>query len=87
MIHEFKINTIGIKDKDFARLPFGRQIEYHQKIKEFCESAKSVHISQKHRTHKAAMKEFRDLYNPTEYYCKYEDSSQCRDDSFQVFYK
>ena len=73
--------------KNFDQLPFGRQIEYHQKIKAFKESALVVHVSQKRRTSSVALKEFKSLYKPTEFYCEFHDDTQCRDDVFPVWYK
>lgn len=73
--------------KNYQSLPFGRQIEYRRIIAEFKESAKSTHISIKRRTPAAALKEFKDLYNPSEFYAVFHDSPTCRDDAFEVWYK
>ena len=86
MLRKFKINGLGITDKEFNKLPFGRQVEFHKKIKEFKDRAKSTHVSQKRRSHAAAWREFKELYSPEEYYAEYEDGDSVRDDSFQVFY-
>lgn len=83
---KFKINDLGITDKQYNAMPFGRQIEYRHKIEEFKAKAQSVHISQKRRTHAAAWKEFKGLYEPEEYYTSYYDEPSYRDDSFQVWY-
>lgn len=83
---KFKILGLGLTDKAYSKLPFGRQIEYTRKIQTFIASAKSVHISQKSRSHTAAWKEFLELYRPDQYYAKFNDAVDCRDDSFQVFY-
>lgn len=85
-IIKFKIKGLGITDKEYRSMPFGRQIEYRRKIDDFMSRAKSVHISQKRRTHAAAWKEFKGLYEPEEYYASYHDESGYRDDSFQVWY-
>ncbi len=87
MKRKFKINGIGITDSAYNQLPFGRQLEFAKKIEEFKASAKTVHISQKRRSHASAWKEFKELYNPTEWFAQYEDSSNVRDDSFQIWYK
>lgn len=73
--------------KNFLNLSFGRQVEYLRIVKEFKETANSVHISIKRRTAAAALKEFKELYQPTEYYARFYDSNDCRDDSVEVFYK
>lgn len=83
---KFKIKSLGITDKQYNGLSFGRQLEYNKKIEEFKKSAKSTHISQKRKTHAKAWREFKDLYNVDEYWAKYEDGEFCRDDSFEVFY-
>ncbi len=87
MKHRFKIPSLGITDKQLAALPFGRQLEHLRAIAEWKKGAKSVYISQKRRSTAAAIKEFRSLYSPSEWY--FEDSAKdgYRDDSFQVFYK
>lgn len=87
MKRKFKINGLGITDKQYDALPFGRQIEYAKKIEAFKASAKSVHISQKRKSHAAAWKEFKELYNPTEWFTTYLDGPTARDDSFEVWYK
>lgn len=84
---KFKINGLGITDTAYNNLPFGRRLEYAKKIQEFKLNAKSVHISQKRRSHAAVWKEFKELYQPTEWYVQYEDSPNIRDDSFQVWYR
>lgn len=66
---------------------FGRQIKYIRKFEEFKATAKTVHISQKRCTNAAAMKEFKELYDPVQYYAEYHDEPGYRDDTFQVWYK
>ncbi len=85
---KFKIKDLGITDKDFLALPFGRRIEYSRKIEAFKQTARHVYISQKRRSHAAAWREFRDLYEPTQWYTQFVDEGRHggRDDSFQVFF-
>lgn len=84
---KFKITGLGITDTAYNQLPFGRQLEFAKKIQEFKESAKTVHISQKRRSHAKAWKEFKELYQATEWFTLYEDGDRVRDDSFQIWYK
>jgi len=83
---KFWIKLNGIP-KDFLNLPWGRQVEYHRIIRDFRETAKSVHVSIKHRTPAQALKEFKELYKPSEYYARFYCSNDIRDDSVEVFYK
>lgn len=83
----FKLPFLGITDKQYSAMPFGRQIEYRREIEAWKAGAKVVHISQKRRTSAAAMKEFRGLYQPKEYFTTFSDQPNYRDDSFVVFYK
>jgi hypothetical protein len=85
MIVKFKIKGMP-KDSEFNALPFGRQIEYAETIKKFKETTKNNHVSQKRTTNKKALKEFFDLHNVDQYYCKFEDSKTCRDDSFEIWF-
>lgn len=80
----FKLKNV---DKNFENKPFGRQLDDLRAIAKFKETAKSVWISQKRRSTAAAMKEFKALYLPTEYYAEMgKESSTYRDDTFQVWY-
>ncbi len=72
---------------NYLNLPFGRQIEFRQAIREFKESANFVYVSIKRKTAAAALREFKFLYVPSEYYAVFNDSPECRDDSFGVWYK
>ena len=84
---KFKIAGLGVTDKQFNTMPFGRQIEYARKIEEFKLSAKSTHVSQKRRTHAAAWREFVQLNDVKEYYTSFVDCANARDDVFEVWYK
>ena len=83
---KFKINDLGITDKQYNDLPYGRQIEYRRKFEEFKKRARKVSVSQKRRTHAVAWKEFMKLDKPQEYYTSYYDESSYWDDSFEVWY-
>lgn len=78
-----KINGVS---SDFSNLPFGRQIDYWKIIKSFQEKAKSTWLSKKHRSHKAALAEFKKVYSPKEYFCKINADKDYYDDSFEVWY-
>ena len=82
----FKIKSLGITEKEYAGLPFGRKIDYIRKINEFKNTAKTNHVSQKRKKSSTALKEFLKLYNVDEYYCSFYDTNQCRDDSYQIWY-
>ena len=85
-IIKFKIKSLGITDKEYKTLPFGRQIEYAGKIKEFKDKAKHGHVGQKRTTHAKAIKEFKALHDVNEYWYSYHDTEFCRDDSFEIYY-
>ncbi|OPZ88436.1 MAG: hypothetical protein BWY73_01664 [candidate division TA06 bacterium ADurb.Bin417] len=84
--YRFKIAGLGISEKQFAALPFGRKVEYFKKFEEFKASAKSTWVSQKRKTSTNAIKEFLDLHKPLSYFCSFQDSGEVRDDTFKVFY-
>jgi hypothetical protein len=81
-----KIKINGVP-KNYATLPFGRQIEFHPIIRAFKDQAKTTHVSQKRKTGATAWKEFVKLYQATQYYATYNDESNYRDDTYQVWYK
>lgn len=68
---------------------FGRMIDASKAIAEWRkqEGLKTVHISVKRRSHAAALKEFRDLYTPAEYFTSWSLGSGYRDDSIEVTYR
>lgn len=86
LIRKFKIKGLP-KDKEFAGMPFGRQIEHYKAIKAFKDECKSVHLSQKRKSYTKAIKEAIDLYNVTEYYCEFYCSPDYKDDSFEFWYR
>lgn len=80
-------NIKGIP-KEYADLPFGRQLDFAKQIEEWKKTANSIHLSQKRQSYKKAIREFKELYDPTEYFTKFHaDKDNYWDDSFQVFYK
>ncbi len=73
--------------KNFHSLPFGHQIEHRRNIETFKESAKSTYVSIKRKSAAQALREFKSLYKPSEYFAMFNDSPSYWDDSFQVWYK
>ena len=85
-IKKFKIQGLPT-DTEFARLPFGRQIEHARKIEGFKNSAKKDWISIKgDKNANKEIKKFLKAVGSCQYYCKYNDSDNCRDDSFEIYY-
>lgn len=85
-ITKFKI--VGLpKDTEFAKMPWGRQIEWLRKIQEFKDSAKSVHLSQKRQSYTKAIREFVKLNEVKEYYCSFHAGRDYYDDTFQIWYR
>lgn len=83
---KFKISGMP-KDTEYNKLSFGRKIEYREQIKQFKETAKSTHLSQKRQSYSKAIREFVKLNNVTEYYCSFYCDPNYYDDSFEFFYK
>ncbi len=67
------------------KLPFGRKIDVYRELKAWKQDAqtKSTWISQKRKSLATALREFRDLYSPKEFYAEFGKN----DDSFEVFYR
>ena len=63
---------------------FNKQIEIRKAITAFCEQPgiKKVWLSRKRKSTAAAIKEFKDLYGPKNYFSQFMDG----DDVFEVFY-
>lgn len=85
--HQFKIPSLGITATRLSQLPFGRQIEYLQKIKRWQETATIGHVSQKSRTTAVAVREFCKLNNVAEYYFADTSGANYRDDVLTIAYK
>jgi len=84
-IRKFKINGMP-KDSDYAKLPFGRQIEFRHILSEFKINSKSMHLSQKRQSYTKAIKEAIKLYDVDQFYCLFQCNSQVKDDTFEFFY-
>lgn len=63
---------------------FTKQLEIRKQIKAFCEQPgiKKVWLSRKRKSTTAALKEFKDLYAPKNFYSMFEEF----DDVFEMFY-
>lgn len=63
---------------------FTKQLEIRKAIFEFCEQPgiKKVWLSRKRKSTTSALKEFKALYGPKNYFSQFMDG----DDSFEVFY-
>lgn len=83
---KFKITGMPL-EREYNAMPFGRQLEHHQKIKDFKATAKVTHLSQKRQTYQKAIKEMVALNDVKEYYCEFYNEPQCKDDSFEFWYK
>ncbi len=83
---KFKLPSLGITDKTFNGMSFGRQIYYWKRINEFKASAKTVWVSQKRKTTAKTFKEFIDLYQPSAYFAQFHNAKDYRDDTFEIFY-
>ena len=83
---KFKIVGLGVSDKAYAELPVGRQSDFAMKIAEFKRNAKKAYVSQKRKSNAAAWREFKEAYQPDQYFAQYFDGPAVRDDVFEVFY-
>ncbi len=86
-IIKFKINGLGISEKDYLGLSFGHQIEYSKKIATWMKTAKVGHVSQKRTQYNTAIREFISLNKAEEYYCKFHSSEFWFDDTFEIYWK
>jgi hypothetical protein len=83
-----KLKITGMpSEREYNALPFGRQLEFAQKLKEFKVTAKVTHLSQKRQTYQKAIKEAISLYGVKEYWCEFYNEPHCKDDSFEFWYK
>lgn len=89
LIHRFKINDLGCTEKEFASMPFGRQIEFSRKLEAFKTEPDVMHtwLSQKRTTSAKAIAEFKKMMRVKEYYCSFHDDENYRDDTFQFYYR
>lgn len=86
-IVKFKIPSLGIKDVDYNKLPFGRQIEYRRAIADWIETAKIDYISQKRKCYQIEINKFIKFNEVKEYYCRFNSSEFNFDDSFKIYWK
>ncbi len=86
LIRKFKIEGFPT-EKEFNSMVFGGQIEWFRKIEEFKQNNKSTWISQKRISSAKAVSEANKLFDAKEYYCQFHDSPDCRDDTFQFWYR
>lgn len=68
-------------------MSFGQRIDSLRAIQAFKASAKSVWISQKRQTYTKAIREAIALHDATEYYCDFHCDSECKDDTFEFWYR
>jgi hypothetical protein len=74
-------------DNEFFKMPFGRQIEYAKKIKDFTSKAKKVNVGAKGKPTLSAVKDWIKTNKPTQFYAKWKsDNSNYKDDSVELFY-
>jgi hypothetical protein len=85
--YRFHLPSIGIKEKHFNILPFGRQLEYFKAIELWKKEAKTTYVNQKCRSTSKAICEFKDLYQPKEYFYIDRETANYRDDSIEIYYK
>lgn len=85
---KFSYKMAGMpKDTEYNRLPFGRQIEHARRIEAFKKSAKHDYFSTKRRSFAAGLKEFKGLYDVTEYFTLNTEGPNYKDDSAEIWYK
>jgi hypothetical protein len=80
-----KINGVP-SERTYNSMPFGRQMDYRGVIQDFKEKSKHIHFSAKHTTTSAAFKEFKRLYQPTQWFAVNHDAHLYHDDSFEVWF-
>ena len=87
MTRLFKINGLP-KDSVFNNLIFGRQIDGLRAIELWKSGAQSIYVSIKRvQNSKSEIKKCVKMSGAKEFYCKYYDDSEWRDDSVELFYK
>jgi hypothetical protein len=81
-----KANIAGLP-KGYETMPFGRQIEYNNIIKDFKDTAKTGYLGTKRKSVSAALAEFKKLYGVKEYYFIDTTAPGYKDDSIKIWYK
>ena len=92
---KFKINGLNGEsvasalryEREFAAMPFGRQIEPLKTIAKFKETCKSIWLSQKRQSYQTAIAEAKKMYDVKEYYCEFYCDEERKDDSFEFWYR
>ena len=85
MNYAVQINNI---DNDYPSMPFGRQIEYRTKIKDFKDTAKKTRVDAKGKGTMPSVKAWVKDNKPSEFWASWpKDSSSYKDDSVEIFYK
>jgi hypothetical protein len=85
-IRKYKIKGMP-SEKEFMAMPFGRQLDHFQTIKQFKAESKSTHLSQKRQPYQKAIREAVKLLGATEWYCDFYCDANCKDDSFEFWYR
>lgn len=80
--HHVKISGIPKN----CRFTFAELVEHRARIEAFKARATCVHISAKRRSYAAAMREFKALYEPAEWFCVTREGPHYKDDSIAVWY-
>lgn len=84
---KFRLPFLGIKDGQLAALPFGRQIEYLNRISDWRKTAKVHWVSQKNRSNRKAVTEAVEMLDAVQWFYECYDEPDYRDDTFELFYK
>lgn len=88
MKYIFKINNRHkLTDGQYNRLPFGRQIEYRAMLENFKNSAKQEYLDCKGISVQSALKEFKRLVKPTEWFLIDTTKPNWKDDSILIYWK
>lgn len=89
-MYTYSIPSLGIPtDKELNAMPFGRQIEYIRRIQAWQEGKKKAYVSQKRQSFAKAIKEFKDLYQPSEWYTRTKPKNKSPnyyDDGIEIYY-
>jgi len=75
------------KFKGFTTMPFRDKIEVNKALIEWRKGSKVAWGSIKRQSVAKCFKEFRDIYQPTEFYAVFWNDSQRKDHTFKIFYK
>lgn len=84
----YAVKIDSLERNDFAKEPFGRQMEALGKVRKFKEEAKTSHIDAKGKATLAAVKDWVKTHKPKEFYAQWtSDSSNYKDDSVEIYHK